>query len=858
MAELVLGRDPQAAADSAPVSIETGDLVTHGIIVGMTGSGKTGLGIGLIEETLAAGVPTLLIDPKGDLTNLALVFPELSGAEFQPWVDPAQASAAGVSVAEYAEGQAQTWRDGLAPWGIGPEQMRAFKESFGLTIYTPGSTAGVPLNVLGSLVAPQTDDPEVIADEIEGYVTSLLSVVGIEADPLASREHILLSNIISAAWSAGESLDLAALLARVQQPPLRKLGVFELDAFFPPKDRNEFAMRLNGVLAAPSFANWIAGDPIDIQRMLFAEDGSPKCAVVTTAHLSDEQRQSATALVLAKLVTWMRRQSGTTDLRVMLYMDEVAGYLPPTGNPPTKKPIMLLMKQARAFGVGVVLSTQNPVDIDYKALSNAGTWLIGRLTTERDKARLLEGMSSAAGGVDTAAVSDAISGLGKRQFLVRKAGRNDVVTFATRWVRSYLRGPMTRDQIAEVMAGRASANPAPAQSPAAPAEPTAAPAAPAAQAPAEPTAAPAAPAEPTAAPAAPAEPTAAPAAPAEQTPAASPSTPQIPAGAATAASATTAAETPQASAPAVPTADDETPVMPNVAEGVPVGFLDPGAPWTDQLGLQMPTGHGPRLEAAAAARVIVRYSDARTEVNYEEEFEAIVFPLPAATAVVEPTAVDYDDRDFAAPAPPGARFAVPEAKIATKTYWTSLQRDLVDYLVRSKPLELLANTELKLYSRPGETPEEFAARCVAAAEAEADKKTAALRSKYEAKLAGLQSRLVAAANNAQQAEAARNADVIGGVGSVLGGLFGGRRSTSAISAAARKATTAQNRVASAAAKVDDLQAQIAEVEYALTAEIDAIAAEAAAQAAAVTTKELAPKKADVRVIDLRLVWLPTG
>ena len=298
--------------------------------------------------------------------------------------------------------------------------------------------------------------------------------------------------------------------------------------------------------------------------------------------------------------------------------------------------------------------------------------------------------------------------------------------------------------------------------------------------------------------------------------------------------------------------------MPQVAEGVSVGFLDPGAPWTDELGLQMPTGHGQRLEAAAAARVIVRYSDARTEVNYEEEFEAIVFPLPVATAVVEPTAVDYDDRDFAAPAPTSARFAVPEAKIATKTYWTGLQRDLVDYLVRAKPLELLANTELKLYSRPGETPEEFAARCAAAAEAEADKKAAALRSKYETKLAGLQSRLMSAATNAEAAAAARNADVIGGVGSVLGGLFGGRRSTTAISAAARRATTAQNRVATAAAKVDDLQAQIAEVEYALTAEIDALAAQAQAQAAAVTTKELAAKKADVRVIDLRLVWLPTG
>ncbi len=250
--------------------------------------------------------------------------------------------------------------------------------------------------MLGSLQAPQTDDQEVIADEIEGYVTSLLSVVGISADPLSSREHILLSNIIASAWAAGENIDLPTLLARVNQPPMRKLGVFDLDEFFAPKDRQAFAMKLNAVLAAPTFASWITGEPIDIESMLWTPEGKPRCAIVTTAHLSDEDRQSATSLVLSKLVTWMRRQSGTTDLRALLYMDEVVGYLPPTANPPTKKPIMLLMKQARAFGVGVVLSTQNPVDIDYKAISNAGTWMIGRLTTERDKARLLEGMTSPA------------------------------------------------------------------------------------------------------------------------------------------------------------------------------------------------------------------------------------------------------------------------------------------------------------------------------------------------------------------------------------------------------------------------------------------------------------------------------
>ncbi|MCU0295076.1 MAG: DUF853 domain-containing protein, partial [Candidatus Nanopelagicales bacterium] len=337
MAELLLGRTPETNTD---VSVKTDDLVTHGVIVGMTGSGKTGLGIGLIEECLNAGVPCLIVDPKGDLTNLALVFPGLSGPEFEPWVDPAQAKEAGT--AAFAEQQAAAWKQGLAPWGIAEPQMAEFKAKFDVAIFTPGSNAGTPLNVLGSLKAPQTDDQEVVTDEIEGYVTSLLSVVGISADPLSSREHILLSNLIASAWAAGEDIDLPTLLARVNQPPMRKLGVFDLDEFFPPKERLAFAMRLNAVLAAPTFANWITGQPIDIEAMLRTPEGKPRAAIVTTAHLSDEDRQSATSLVLSKFVTWMRRQSGTTDLRALLYMDEVAGYLPPTANPPTKKPIMLL------------------------------------------------------------------------------------------------------------------------------------------------------------------------------------------------------------------------------------------------------------------------------------------------------------------------------------------------------------------------------------------------------------------------------------------------------------------------------------------------------------------------------------
>lgn len=818
MPDLRLGGHIDAASHQRTdtvAAVPSADLTTHAVIVGMTGSGKTGLGVVAIEECLRAGVPALLIDPKGDLTNLCLMFPDFAATDFRPWVDEAQARQAGLSLDDFAAQQAVAWRDGLAGWAIGADDVRAVADGVERVVYTPGSSAGVPLNIVGSLSAPpDLSDVEAVQDEIDSYVTSVLSLIGIDADPLSSREHILLANLIRASWDQGRDLDLPALVAQVQQPPLRKLGVLELDQFFPPQDRQAFALRLNGLLASPSFATWMRGAPVDIEAMLRGPDGRPRCAIVTTAHLSDEQRLSTTALVLSKLISWMRRQSGTTDLRTLLYMDEVAGYLPPTANPPTKKPLMTLLKQARAFGVGVVLSTQNPVDVDYKALSNAGTWLIGRLQTERDKARLVDGLTSAAGGVDVKAVGDTISGLGKREFVLKRAAKDVPEVITSRWAMSYLRGPMTRDQIAAVTAS-AAAGGAPAT--------TAAPAAPAVDAPP-------------------------PTGPAVATLPPPPDEPGAPVAA--------PAAGPLGTAPLA--GPDESPVMPTVAAGTVVSYLDPAASWAQLVGA-VPGGH---LRAAAVARVNLRYDDTKASLVHDEEYEAVLFPLPQLPDAAGFVPVDYDERDLL-PAPPvPVVYGFPAGDIRTKTWWTSLKRSLTDQLVRTRTLEIQVNKDLGLYSRVGESPEQFAARCVQAADDKADAATAALQQKYETKLAALRTRYGAAQAEAARQAGARTAaytDAAASVAtSVLGGLFGGRRSRASVSAQARRMQSASARVDAAQAKVDTFAQGIADLEAELAGEVARLDDEWTVKAGRIQTLPIPLEKTDVAVADLRLVWIPVG
>jgi DNA helicase HerA-like ATPase len=432
------------------------DLVTHAVCVGMTGSGKTGLCVNLLEEAAIDGIPAIVIDPKGDLGNLMLTFPELKAEDFAPWINLDEAQRKGISREEFARQQAALWQKGLADCGQDRERVRRFREAVDIAIYTPGSAAGLPVSVLSSFEKPQAiEDSDVLQEYITNTTTSLLSLLGIQADPIRSKEHILIANILSAVWAKGQGLDMPGLIQLIQNPPLTKVGVFDLESFYPSKERYELAMILNNLLASPGFQTWMEGDPFDISRLLYTPEGKPRIAIFSIAHLNDHERMFFVSFLLNQVLGWMRKLPGTTSLRAMVYMDEIFGYFPPVANPPSKQPLLTLLKQARAFGIGLVLATQNPVDLDYKGLSNAGTWFIGRLQTERDKERVLEGLEGAAAGSEKsfarADMDKVIAGLGNRVFLVNNVHEDRPEVFETRWTMSYLSGPLTRNQIKLLM-----------------------------------------------------------------------------------------------------------------------------------------------------------------------------------------------------------------------------------------------------------------------------------------------------------------------------------------------------------------------------------------------------------------------
>jgi hypothetical protein len=762
------------------VHLESHHLTTHGVIVGMTGSGKTGLGIGLLEEALLDGVPCLVIDPKGDMGNLALSFPDFAPSDFRPWIDEAEAVRNGEDPDTVASTTASTWQSGLKSWHIEPERLRQLNRSAAVTIYTPGSSAGVPLDIIGSLRHPGVDfgeNAELLRDEIEGYVSSILTLADVDADPVSGREHILLSNIIEQAWAAGESLSIEQLIGEIPKPSrIRKLGVFDIDTFFPEKDRMALAMRLNALVASPSFRSWSTGVPLDIETLL--RDGSkPRAAVIYLAHLSDTERQFAVTLLLSKLVTWMRTQQGTSSLRALVYMDEVFGFAPPSAEPPSKKPILTILKQARAFGVGMVLSTQNPVDLDYKAMSNAGTWMVGRLQTERDKARILEGLSSAAGDTDVSVFDELISGLGKRQFVLQSTQRKTPTVFGTRWAQSYLAGPLTREQV-----GRLTQH--------------------------------------------------------VEVPTASP---------------TAAAQVLQE------LSEDSVSVMPEVADGVDTSFVTESTPWIDQVG---GAPGGKTLRPIVAATVDLLYDDQYADVSHTEVFEAVISPLDDQMTAENLHVVDHDPRDFTDRQPEGTSFSLVDEKIQNKTWWRDLESSLTEHLFRNRSVTVFKNADLKLYSRVGETEVEFAERCRTAAEDAADEAASALRDKYENRLDTVKDQLRAAERRVNELEvdvsSRKQQEVMGGVGDLLGSLFGGKRTTTALKGAASRRSQVrriQERLESAEAKAADKADDIEELEADLADDILELTQEWEDKASNIESVEIGLEKTDISVRSLQLAWV---
>jgi len=800
--------DPASGERGEPLIYEADDLVTHGVIVGMTGSGKTGLGIDLLEEALLGKVPCLIIDPKGDMGNLRLLFPEFGGADFAPWVDPGEAQRQGVTIDELGAKTAATWKEGLAGWEIEGDRLQRLLAAAEVTIYTPGSTSGVPLDILGSLDAPDLswdDHAEDLRDEIEGFVSSLLVLAGIEADPISSPSHILLATIIEDEWREGRSLDLARLVGMIAEPPFRKLGVFEIDSFFPKKDRTGLAMKLNGLLASPSFAAWMEGDPLDIERLLEGGDKT-KAPVIYLAHLSETERQFVVCLLLAKVVTWMRRQPGTGQLRALIYMDEMYGFCPPVAEPPAKKQFLTILKQARAFGVGMILATQNPVDLDYKAMSNAGTWMVGRLQTENDKKRILEGLTDAGGATDVGSVDTLISNLDKRQFVLRQAGQPEPTVFGTRWAMSYLAGPLDRTRVealteAEIRTpGPATTEPEPGSSPVGGAAP--------------------------------------------EEPAASvlpdPGTEPATSGA--------------------PLSDDAVPVAPQPAASVVVGHLDPAAPWASEVGA-VPGGN--EWKAVAVASVHLLYDDRPAGVNHREDYEAVLDPLGGRFDPEAVKPVDHDARDFLPGAPSEGPFILVDAPIDSTSYWKSLATDLRDHLVRQQRITVWKNHSLKIYSRVGESEEEFKTRCEEAAEDAADADVAKLKDRYAGKIERVRDQISRAdrrvAELNEDLSARRQNEVLSGVGDILGSLLGGRSKSGALTrASSRRSQTRRTRadVDAAADKLTEEQQELADLEAELANELAEIGDSWATRASDIIPVEIPLESSDVKVAEIKLIWVP--
>ena len=795
------------------------DLVTHGVCVGMTGSGKTGLCISLLEEAAIDGIPALVIDPKGDLPNLLLTFPELRPEDFRPWVDEGDASRKGLTPDEFAAAQAASWKEGLAKWGQDGERIRRLREAADFTIYTPGSTSGVPISVLKSFSAPTAavlSDPELLGDRVSTAATSLLTLLGIEADPIRSREHILLSTLFSHAWQEGLDLDIASLIQQIQKPPVTQIGVLDLESFFPSKDRFGLAMSLNNLLAAPGFQAWLEGDDLDVASLLHTPEGKPRISIFSIAHLSDTERMFFVSLLLNEVLGWARAQPGTGSLRALLYMDEIFGYFPPVAEPPSKKPLLTLLKQARAYGLGVLLATQNPVDLDYKGLANTGTWFIGRLQTERDKARVLEGLEGVAAGsatpFDKQAMEQVLAGLGSRVFLMYNVHEDAPVVFQSRWAMSYLRGPLTRTQIKTLMDAKRGAAPVAAADVGA-------------------------------------------------------ATSQEPAGAAPI-PAPGSAETAAATIPA-PTAAASV-AAPGPASG-PAGGGRPLLP-PDVPEYFVPVrGTGGRLvyQPAAFGAGVVHFADAALTGDQQRPVLAVA-PITDDAVPVDwdkASLLDMPLGDLSREPEGDASFEPLPSSGGQAASYKQWQKDLATWLYRTQSLDLLESLQLKMSANPGETEGEFRVRLQLAAREQRDQAIDKLRESYAPKLQRIEESIrkaeQAVEREQEQAKGAKLQTAIS-LGATLLSAFTGRKKLSATTLG--RATTAARGMSRSLDQAGDVDRASESVEAKLRrkkdldaefeAEVAALQEKLDASALELTRRSVKPRKSDVDVALVGLAWLP--
>lgn len=819
-----LGRpvDPATGETApAPLLYDAADLVTHALVVGMTGSGKTGLIVDLIEEAAIDGVPALVVDPKGDLANLALAFPDLAPADFEPWVDADRARREGLSVPELAAREAETWRRGLAEWDQDGERIRRLRAAAEVAVYTPGSAAGRPVSVLASFAAPPPAaraDADLLRDRVAATVGSVLGLLRLDADPVSSREAILLSLLLETAWREGRDLDLGGLIALVQQPPIERVGVMPLDTFFPAKERFALAMALNNLLASPAFAAWLEGEPLDVPRLLYAPDGRPRVAVFSLAHLSDAERMFFVSLLLAQVLGWVRGLPGASGLRAILAFDEVFGFLPPVAEPPSKRPLLTLLKQARAFGLGVVLGTQNPVDLDYKGLGNIGTWFLGRLQTERDKQRLLDGLEGAAGtGLPRADLDRLLSSLEKRVFLMRNVHEPDPVLFRTRWAMSYLAGPMSREQLRRLeearRAGKAGAPGAATQHPG------------------------------------------------------GLGAEELVSG--VGAAAAWAAPPPPPRGEAVRQTPAEVPGAPSGTVGGgpshPRPLLPPDVP---QAFLPARGGAVAEYRPAVLGLARVHFVDAKRGIDHGEDL-ALLAGLGAAGAPGWAAAeeADLDESSLVAEPAPGAAFAaLPPAAAQAKSY-RAWERELGDHLHRTRRLELLASRRFGLTGAPGEAEGDFRLRVAGTLREERDRELAALRERWAKRVDSVREQVrrseQAVDRERQQAADQKRRVLVDAGSTILGALFGRKALSATNIRRAGSVVGGFSRSGKEAADVDRAEATVAQRRGEL-ADLEARAEQEAHELAErydptkleLETVALKPRKSDVTVRRVLLAWVP--